>query len=38
MSRIGNAHIVLPAGVTVDGANNVITVKGPKGTLAKVYD
>ena len=35
MSRIGNAHIVLPAGVTVDGANNVITVKGPKGTLTK---
>ena len=38
MSRIGNAHIVLPAGVTVDGANNVITVKGPKGTLTQVYD
>lgn len=34
MSRIGNKPVVLPAGVelTVD-ANNVVTVKGPKGQL-----
>ena len=34
MSRIGRAPITVPAGVTVDVAeNNVVTVKGPKGTL-----
>ena len=34
MSRIGRAPITVPAGVTVDvAANNVITVKGAKGTL-----
>jgi len=38
MSRIGNALITIPAGVTVDTANNVITVKGPKGTLTQSYD
>ncbi len=38
MSRIGNAHIVVPAGVTVDFKDNVITVKGPKGTLTQSYD
>ena len=38
MSRIGNAIITIPAGVTVDGNNGVITVKGPKGTLTQVYD
>ncbi len=38
MSRIGNAHIVLPAGVTVEIKDNVITVKGPKGTLTQAYD
>jgi large subunit ribosomal protein L6 len=38
MSRIGNALITIPAGVTVDMANNVITVKGPKGTLSQSYD
>ena len=38
MSRIGNAHIVIPAGVTVDFSNNVITVKGAKGTLTQSYD
>ncbi len=34
MSRIGNRPVALPAGVevTVD-ANNVVTVKGPKGQL-----
>lgn len=34
MSRIGRALITVPAGVTVTvGENNLITVKGPKGTL-----
>lgn len=36
MSRIGRLPIAIPAGVTVDIAeNNVVTVKGPKGTLVK---
>ena len=36
MSRIGRAPITVPAGVTVTlGANNDITVKGPKGTLSQ---
>ncbi len=38
MSRIGNAHITIPAGVTVEISNNVFTVKGPKGTLSQDYD
>ena len=38
MSRIGNAIITLPAGVTVEAKDKVITVKGPKGTLTQVYD
>lgn len=33
MSRIGNKHIQLPAGVTVEIKPGVMTVKGPKGTL-----
>ena len=34
MSRIGKKPVVIPAGVTVDvAAGNVVTVKGPKGTL-----
>ena len=36
MSRIGRLPITVPAGVTVDIAeNNKVTVKGPKGTLVK---
>ena len=38
MSRIGREPVVIPAGVTVDFANNVITVTGPKGTLTQDYD
>lgn len=38
MSRIGNAIINVPAGVTVEIKDNVITVKGPKGTLSRAYD
>ena len=33
MSRIGNKHIDLPAGVTLEVNGNVATVKGPKGSL-----
>ncbi len=33
MSRIGNKHIDIPAGVEVKIEGNHITVKGPKGTL-----
>ncbi|HHX55668.1 MAG TPA: 50S ribosomal protein L6, partial [Clostridiales bacterium] len=36
MSRIGRMPIAVPAGVTVDIAeNNKVTVKGPKGTLGR---
>ena len=38
MSRIGNAPVIIPAGGTVETANNVLTVKGPKGTLTQAYD
>lgn len=38
MSRIGNALINIPAGVTVEIKNNVFTVKGPKGMLSQAYD
>ncbi len=38
MSRIGNAHINIPAGVTIEIKNNTITVKGPKGALSQKYD
>ena len=38
MSRVGNAHITIPAGVTVDVKDGVITVKGAKGTLSLAYD
>ena len=37
MSRIGRMPIAIPAGVTVELAeNNQVTVKGPKGTLSRV--
>ena len=36
MSRIGKSPIVLPAGVTYEvSPENVVTVKGPKGTLSQ---
>lgn len=39
MSRVGKKPVTLPAGVTVNiGANNVITVKGPKGELSETVD
>ena len=35
MSRIGKMPIALPAGVVVEFANGVVTVKGPKGSLSR---
>lgn len=35
MSRIGNKVLTLPAGVEVSRDGNVVTVKGPKGTLSR---
>ena len=38
MSRVGRMPIAIPAGVTVDIAeNNNVTVKGPKGELSRVF-
>lgn len=37
MSRIGKNPIAIPAGVTVDVANNVVTVKGKLGQLSQDY-
>ncbi|MBO7609000.1 MAG: 50S ribosomal protein L6 [Muribaculaceae bacterium] len=38
MSRIGKLPIELPAGVTVDMKENVLTVKGPKGELKQAVN
>ena len=39
MSRIGRAPIAIPAGVEIKVEdNNVVTVKGPKGTLAQQFN
>lgn len=35
MSRIGKLPVALPQGVSVNVDNNVVTVKGPKGTLTQ---
>ena len=37
MSRIGKLPISIPAGVTVEVNNNIVTVKGPKGTLTQDF-
>ena len=38
MSRIGRKPITVPAGVDVTiGAENLVTVKGPKGTLTQQF-
>ena len=37
MSRIGKLPVAIPAGVTVNVANGVISVKGPKGELKQNY-
>lgn len=38
MSRIGKAPIEIPAGVTVQVKDNVVSVKGPKGELSQEVD
>ena len=38
MSRIGKLPINIPAGVTVDLKDNVVSVKGPKGELSQAID
>ena len=38
MSRIGNKHIVIPAGVEVTINEATVTVKGPKGELTKTFE
>lgn len=38
MSRIGRKEIILPAGVEVKFENQLVTVKGPKGTLTQPID
>ena len=35
MSRIGKRELLIPAGVTVTVENDLVTVKGPKGTLSR---
>ncbi len=35
MSRVGKNPITIPAGIEVSIENNLVTVKGPKGTLTK---
>lgn len=37
MSRIGRMPIAVPAGVDVKVADNLVTVKGPKGTLTQQF-
>ena len=37
MSRIGNAPVPLPAGVSVEVDGSTVTVTGPKGTLARTF-
>lgn len=38
MSRIGKKSIVIPAGVEFKQEGNVVTVKGPKGTLTREFN
>ena len=37
MSRIGKNPISIPSGVTVTVDENLVTVKGPKGTLSRQF-
>jgi len=37
MSRIGNAPVPLPSGVTVEAEGSTVTVTGPKGTLSRTF-
>jgi large subunit ribosomal protein L6 len=39
MSRVGKAPITIPSGVTISvAANNLVTIKGPKGELVRKVD
>lgn len=38
MSRIGKKTIQIPSGVTISQTENILTVKGPKGTLTRVVN
>ena len=38
MSRIGRLPITIPAGVTVEYKDSLVTVKGPKGTLTQAIE
>lgn len=38
MSRIGNRILTIPAGVTIDVNDDLVTVKGPKGELSTKVD
>ena len=38
MSRVGKKPIIVPSGVEVTINGNVVTVKGPKGTLTKEFN
>ncbi len=38
MSRIGRKVIIIPAGVTVNEKDGVVTVSGPKGTLTQIVE
>ena len=38
MSRIGNKHIDVPAGVEVKIDGHTVTAKGPNGTLTRTFD
>lgn len=37
MSRIGKQEIIIPTGVEVTKSGETLTVKGPKGTLTKIF-
>ena len=37
MSKVGKLPVAIPAGVTVNGANGLISVKGPKGELKQSF-
>jgi len=37
MSRIGKQEIQIPKGVEVTKSGNILSVKGPKGTLSKIF-
>ena len=38
MSRIGKLPVEIPSGVTVTVKEGIVTVKGPKGQLSKIFD